>query len=165
MTLGGQFRSLRRTATPYIGQAALIAGTAVLAAVVAISRRQPEILWSVLVLALLFAVTVYFGLRYRIEFSPGAIRQIAAGLPVKTLSYSDIRSVRLERATASQIIQGGRPFRRLAVYSNRPGDLRPIDVSLRHFRWSDIHDLLQAIKRVRPDLVIPAIDGHYWSPA
>jgi hypothetical protein len=99
---------------------------------------------------LLYAPMVYIGTRYRILWQNDQIRQIALGKPDVTLSMREIAVVSLEVNTT-----GGRPFRRIALYSHHSKSGNVIDVSLKHFAAEDIRVLMRSIHQQRPDLALP----------
>jgi hypothetical protein len=157
---------LKKLWWPYLGQSWIPVVVAAFAAAVALTSGQLKLLWATAVILLLVAANSYFQSAYRIAFSDVAVFQWASGIQKIAIPFSDILRVALETSSPAEMLRGARPFRRIAIYSQKSQHKgRFIDVSLRHFRGDDIRLLLATLHKYRPELDIPSIDGHYWSPA
>jgi hypothetical protein len=132
---------------------------------VGIWKAQPGLFWATGLIFLLTLAIAYFQRGYRISYSDVAVIQEASGTKRLSIAFSEIHRIALERASALQMIQGSRPFRRVAIYSGHGAHARHIDVSLRHFAGEDIRALLESLHKQRPDLKVPRLDGHYWFPS
>lgn len=98
----------------------------------------------------LAAVWIYFGIRYRIYWTPNGILQKASGESDVTIKKTEIGTV----AQETSITPGG-PFRRIAIYPNGGGASEFIDVCVMHSAARDIHGLMREIQSRRPDLDLP----------
>jgi len=147
---------LHRTVTPYVGQSAIIAAVTVLLAFVAIMKAQWGLLWAVGLIWVLFALYVIFsGLKYRIFWNEEGLTMSASGGADRRISFDEITEVRRETAKTDEFLSQARPFRRLVVLGPRRDPDTRIDISLRHFRASDIDRLMTEIRARRPDLTLP----------
>lgn len=144
---------LRRTLTPYIGQTAILIGVTVLTAYVAQEKRQWGLLWGLLVIWPLFAANVYFfGMKYRIWWNDVGVTMSASGGQDRQVRFDEVSEIRYEIGLSQS-----RPFRRIVIFGSRAGPFDSIDISLRHFRLEDIEKLLVDIRKLRPDIPLPAI--------
>jgi len=72
----------------------------------------------------------------------------------------EIASVKLQTSNPSELLKW-RPLRRITISGEEiNGEIKLIDVSLKHFATTDIRELVQAIHTARPDLSLPAA----WLP-
>ena len=147
----GDWVALHRSVAPYIGIGTIIGGVSIYATAAGLGKDPWGTLEVNAVLWAIFAGWVYFGMRYRIYWRYGEIRQRASGKPDLVLKISDLESVSLETA-----VDAGRPFRRIALYAGSDTQSQFIDVSLKHFVANDVRDLMRAIHAARPDLAIPS---------
>jgi hypothetical protein len=159
-------RVLRKLWWPVVGESWIPLCVVLFCIFVGAWKSQPKVLWLAGIIVVLTLAISFFQFAYRVSYSQVAVIQEASGTKRTSIAFSDVGRVALERATVAEMIQGGRPFRRLAIYAKGNGtSVRRIHVSLRHFAGEDIRALLESLRRHRPDLEIPCIDGHYWSPA
>lgn len=147
---------LRRTVTPYLGQSVIIAAVTILLVFVALKKTQWDLLWAVGLIWVLFAsYVVFFGMKYRVSWNKEGLTMSASGGPNRSISFDEITEVRRETASADEFLSQARPFRRLVILGSRRDPNAHIDISLRHFRASDIDRLMTAISERRPDLTLP----------
>jgi hypothetical protein len=150
--------TLRRTPTPYLGQAIILSVSSLLLFSLAYETREWNLLWSAALFWTLFAIyIVLFAMKYKILWNPKEVIMRASGGPEQRIPFDEISEIRKETAPASEFLSQARPFRRIVVYGRKHGPIRRIDISLRHFRSQDIEDLLTAIRLQRPDLDIPTV--------
>ena len=145
-------KSLRRTLTPYIGQITIILAVNIYAYPWPWFKGDWTLFYSSFLVWIFFAIYVYIATRYRIYWCEKTIRRKASGGPDAIIQISDIAEVIRERATASEMAAQSAPFRRIKI-SDRSGHY--INISLRHFRVEDIHELMCWVHKCRPDLVMP----------
>jgi hypothetical protein len=107
------------------------------------------LLWLVLL------ATQYGNTRYRIFWHDGEIKQISANKYITTIDTSEIITIGQESAGLQERLRLRRPADRIAIYAEKNGKTKHIDVSLRHFVAADIRKLMHAIHEQRPDLAIP----------
>jgi hypothetical protein len=158
------YQWLRRSFTPYVGPLVIFALFTVFVCYGSLTRDQKDMLMVPALILVLYTPIVYFNLRYKVGYSSESIVQEASGGPPTRFSYSAIHLVKLERGSVARG-DAGRPYRRIALYAKTNGAVRHIDVSVRHFRATDIRVLFDTLRKVRPDLVVPSFDGYVWSPA
>lgn len=146
--------TLRRSIQPYVGMGlacALFLG--LLGVIAAETRTWTPVLEFGWLPPLLFMGWVALGMRYQVSFTETAIEMRASGLAPVSVRFDEIAKVENEASTLR-----GRPFRRIAIYSNKQGGkVKWIDISLKHFTTEDIRVLLQMIGQKRPDLGVPEI--------
>jgi len=107
-------------------------------------------------------VLIIFSMRYRVWLSDGDTVHMQASTwdnraNITSIKISEITSIRLETSNVQTAAALRRPFRRVTIYSEKHGQTKWIDVSLKHFVRSDIQKLLDIIKTKRPDLAIPIL--------
>jgi len=154
----GTPRTLRRVATPYIGQILILVGVTMLLFFVATKKQQWALLWSAGLIWVLFALYVFlFGLRYKVFWNDAGVEMHASGGPVRRVEFGEITGVRYESASGREYLSQARPFRRIVILGRRSDPRALIDISLRHFRNKDIENLLAAIRERRPDITLPTL--------
>jgi hypothetical protein len=142
---------LRRTITPYRGQIVIYSVITILSLFVAHRSPQWPFAWTLIVIWAGLAVSVYFGLRYSVLWDGTGVVMRASRVE-RHIRYDEITEIKVETAPAQS-----RPFRRIVVHGDRRDPNAFVDISLRHFRPSDIDELLAVIRTRRPDLLVPAI--------
>ena len=146
---------LRRTVSPYLGQIVILVLVTGFSFVIAARTHEWKFLFAVAAIWLLFSGLVFAALKYRISWGTDGICQEASGGRV-CVAYEDITRVVSEVARPTEYASAARPFRRIAIYAEgTAGSDRFIDVSLKHFAPADIRELMQAIRKRRPDLPLP----------
>ncbi|MFC4763354.1 hypothetical protein [Dyella koreensis] len=124
---------------------------------VSMKRHEWGIAIAVCVIWLLAFAYFSFGFKYKIFWTNEEIRQEASGGNV-CVRYEAITKVQLEVANSAEFVSPSRPFRRIAIYAERPsGDADFIDISLKHFYLADVRKMLKSIHLHRPDLVLPKL--------
>jgi len=149
--------NLRRTITPYVGQILILAGVSVYVAYGAQKMSQWGLLWVPAVIWPLFAGYVFIAMKYRVLWDETGLVMRASGGAETCIRYDEISEIKAEMAQVSEFLSQSRPFRRIVVHGRRHIPNALIDISLRHFRLSDIDELLRTIRKHRPDLVVPTI--------
>ncbi len=110
------------------------------------------VIWS------LFGSYVYFfGMKYRVWWNDVGVTMSASGGPERHIRFDEISEIRYEVASGGEFLSQSRPFRRIVIMGSLPDPAAPIDISLRHFRLEDIEELLMEIRKLRPDILLPAI--------
>jgi hypothetical protein len=99
-------------------------------------------------ISLLGIFIIYLNLSYTVTWDGKAIVQTAFGLHRVVITPSEITAIRSERSNARELAQANRPSNRIAIYAGK----RFIDVSLKHFQFSDVGELVKLIHAIRPDL-------------
>ena len=149
---------LRRTITPYVGQATILLVTTLFLFYVAQKTSQWGLLWSAGLFWVLFAIhTVLFGMKYRILWNTDELVMSASGGRDMHIRLDDISEIRNEIAQAAEFLSQARPLRRIVVYGRKQDPNQRIDISLRHFRLDDIEELLTTVGTRRPDLSVPRV--------
>jgi hypothetical protein len=141
---------LRRTFTPYLSLASILAFITLMMAVLSVKMHSWEPLYASSVFWTFFLVLLLVGTRYRIYFRNGNITELAYGKPPTTISVNEISAVKQESSSARELIAFNRPQSRITIIGNG----KSIDVSLRHFHDRDVNELLLLIKASRSDLDI-----------
>lgn len=98
---------------------------------------------------------VYIGMKYRICWNDKGVCQEVSGGPIVCIEYKDIRSVELEIAGFREIWTLARPFRRIVIRSIN-SETKFIDVSVAHFSFEGINELIEYIGERRPDITLPS---------
>ena len=93
-------------------------------------------------------------MKYRVFWDEESVVMRARGGPDRRIRFDEITSVKKEISSAGDVLAQSRPFSRIAVYRNHNPD-GFVDISLRHFRLEDVDELLEAIRKSRPDLCVP----------
>jgi hypothetical protein len=158
-----QIFKLRHSMRPFSGLWFILFFVLVLTIFVGITNSD----WGGFVAALIVCcvcipVLIAFNMRYRVWLSDGDTLHMQASTwnnraNTTSIKISEITSISLETSNVQTAAALRRPFRRLAIYSERHGQTKWIDVSLKHFVKSDIQKLLDIIKSKRPDLTIPTL--------
>ena len=112
-------------------------------------------LFTLPLLWLFYLGIILIGLQYKILWDENGVRMKAGGKKDVHIEYKHIKEVRLETATFGEFIIGSSPFRRIAIYGRAENRNDKINVSLRHFRATDINTLMRSIRQHRPDLPLP----------
>ena len=158
MVADQNLKPLRRTITPYVGQAVIFAGITLFIAYVATKTSQWDFLWTIPMLwALFFFAFVNFGMRYRVFQYDAGIVMSASGGPQRRIQYEEITEVRTDLGGVREQMGRSRPFRRIVVMGRERHPGSSIDISLRHFLPQDIDGLLNEIRAHRPDLDVPTV--------
>lgn len=150
-------RNLRRSFRPYYGAIFLFSIVAAAAGLGFVRSRDPGLLHALALVGALFLGNAYFGLRYAIFYDGHGIGRRASGVAPVFVRYGDITSVVIEGGRPAETAFTGRPFRRVSIYTGPSGEGERLDISLKHFRTSDILDLLGEIHRHRADLDLPRL--------
>jgi hypothetical protein len=148
--IDGEFRNLRRTFTPYIGQTCILSAVTLFSVFIAYKSGDWGFLWVAAIWPL-YGIIVLIGLKYRVLYDETSVVMQASGGQDQRIHFDEITEIRYEIG-ASQ----SRPFRRLVIIPRHAPDSF-IDVSLRHFRLDGIHQLLSVIQEHRPELSLPNI--------
>jgi hypothetical protein len=157
MTSDRELVPLRRTIRPYVGQLVILAAVTVFAVYTSVASSDWGFMWAAAVFLPLFGVSfLYFGMKYRVLWSKEAVVMRASGGAERRIPYDEISRVKNEVSSANDVLAQSRPFFRIAVYSSRDANAF-VDISLRHFRFEDIQELLATIHNRRPDLDVPTI--------
>jgi len=148
---------LGRTTTPYRGPAVIFSVITIFLLFEAYRSSQWGLAWSTIVIWAGFAGIVYFGLRYRVLWDETGVVMRASGGPERLIRYDEITEIKIERAKDSEFLAQSRPFRRIVIHGRKRDPNEYIDVSLRHFRPTDVDELLDVIRSHRPDLAVPTV--------
>lgn len=155
MSEGKQSKNLRRVINPYAGIVLILSVVTIGLLTISARSRQWGLMYSVAIGWIGFLYLLYVGLKYKISWGHGVIRQEASGGEPVAIAFSDISAIKLESGKGAELLRAARPFRRLSIYSNEADGERFIDVSLKHFAASDIRELVRAINKDRPELSVP----------
>jgi energy-coupling factor transporter transmembrane protein EcfT len=145
---------LRQTAQPYVGQIAILLLITVIIVGVAYKMDMWELIFPIPVMWILFSIPTYIGMRYQVYWDEVGIGRVASGEEKIFIKYDDIREIRRQKATLSEMISMSRPFRRIAIFGPSAKGEAQLNVSLRHFRREDVERLMKTIRSRRPDLVL-----------
>jgi hypothetical protein len=141
---------LRRTPRPYVGIGVILIFVSALVALVATQLRSIQPLIYTGAMWIPYIVWLYIGSRYKVYWDEEHIFQRASGVKQICISFSDIEAVQLKSKMLSDAV-AGRPFIRIEI-----SDIsNTIDISLKHFKNSDIKRLMQVIISKRPDVYVP----------
>ena len=81
----------------------------------------------------------FIGLKYKIYWTDEFVCQEASGRAKVCIKYGEITKISSEVSEPGQLLAASRPFRRIAIYAEKPHDEgKFIDVSLKHFVADDI---------------------------
>ena len=153
---------LRHSVRPFYGLWMILLFVLALTVFVGIFNSDWNGFIAILVISCVCLPTLMiFNMRYRLWLTDDTLHMQASTwnhrANVHSMKISEITSVRLETSDVKTAAALRRPFRRVAIYSEERGELKWIDVSLKHFVKSDIQKLLDIIKTKRPDLAIPIL--------
>ena len=119
-------------------------------------------IWSgaigIIILGTIYLLGIYFyDLRYRIFFQDDTIfMQYAVWFPnekdIVAIKISDVTKMRCETSNIDEVTTMRRATQRIAIYDEVHQKF--IDVSLKHFKKTDIDKLIMIIQEKRPDLVV-----------
>lgn len=155
MSEGRPTDNLRRVINPYAGMLLILSFVTIGLLIVSARSGQWGLMSSVAIAWIGFSYLLYVGLKYKISWGHGIIRQEASGSHPVVIAFSDITAVNVESGKGAELLRASRPFRRIAIYARGADGDRFIDVSLKHFAPGDIRELMRAIYRDRPDLSLP----------
>jgi hypothetical protein len=156
MATDQNLKSLRRTITPYVGQAVIFAGVTAFMVYPSSRTSEWDLMWGPAVIWGAFAVLIYIGMKYRVLWDETGVVMRASG-GKRLIRYDEITEIKIERAKAGEFLIQSRPFRRIVIHGRKRDPTEYIDVSLRHFRPADIDELLAVIRSHRPDLTVPIV--------
>jgi hypothetical protein len=157
MNADQNLKPLGRTITPYVGQALIFAGVTAFMVYTGLRTSQWGLMWGPVVIWGGFAVLTYIGMKYRVLWDETGVVMRASGVLERLIRYDEITEIKIERAQVSEFLIQSRPFRRIVIHGRKRHPNEYIDVSLRHFRPTDIDELLAVIRTHRPDLTLPTV--------
>lgn len=158
---------LRHSIQPYRGFVTIYVALAVLFITISATTKDwRDSIAPLLVLtaafATLFAFWMFLNLRYEVALENDTITMRSSSLisnptDLTSIRIADIASIKKETSGLHASVKLRRPFRRVAIYAEHGGNIRWIDVSLKHFLRDDIRRLMDAIHDRRPDLSLPQV--------
>lgn len=150
-----EFCFLRRTVRPYVGQSAIMLIVTIWLLFVSAKTGDWGFMLGLAVALVPFLYLVSVGLKYKIYWTSQEVCQKASGGASVRIKISAIANVVAERSRPAEMLSMSRPYRRITIYEVGSDKSKFIDISLRHFNLGDIRDLLQSIRKQRPELTIP----------
>jgi hypothetical protein len=152
-TTDQELKPLGRSIKPYVWQALVCAGVTIYIAYDSYQARQWEFMWFPPLLWVLYAIILYFDLKYRVFWDETGVVMHTTGGSEKRIPFDEIATI-----DSGLIRPGGfrtQPSWHIMIRGDRPE--ASIDISLRHFRLEDIQTLLATIHAKRPDLTLPEL--------
>jgi hypothetical protein len=123
--------------------------------VVSVKTGEWKMMVSIPVALVPFLYLISIGLKYKICWTNQEVCMEASGDASVRIKISEIANVVAERTRSGELFSMSRSFRRITIYGVGSDKSKFIDISLRHFNLDDIGELLQTIRKHRPDLTIP----------
>ena len=142
---------LRRLWRPYLGFIIPLLALIPLLGYASFKTHDLRALEPIALGSLLISWLGYMGTRYRIYMENERVTQKAFRKKDVVISIKDIKTISMEASDAATLVKMQRPSNRITIYSEE----KFIDVSLKHFKYLDIQELMHRIKVLRPDLDVP----------